>query len=155
MQRPPAASLKVSRSNRLGCFFGSLIFLFSLAPLHAVWSEQALWRSSAIAVIWLLLSSVLLLSWRRMPSGSLRWDGEAWHWSGSAQSIQAVRIQYDFQQCMWIQVRVESGPQFGVWLEAGKAQPEQWRALRRALVWSDEVGSHASQAETHSVQVLS
>lgn len=89
-----------------------------------------------------------------MPSGSLRWDGEAWHWSGFVQSIQAVRIQYDFQQFLWIQVGVESGPQFGFWLEAGTAQPEQWRAMRRALVWSDEVGSHASQAETHSVQVL-
>jgi hypothetical protein len=146
MQRPPATSLQVSRSKRLGWLFAGLIFLFLCAPLYSVWSGQAWDRTLAVWAAWGVLSANLVLSWRRMPEGRLRWDGETWYWGSLSQPIKAVRIQYDFQRTLWVLLQPEQGQQFGVWLEADALNPERWHSVRRALVWCEETAWGAEGA---------
>jgi hypothetical protein len=114
----------------------SVSFLASpvLAFVYGLPARGVLW----VLTIWLLASGWMWLYWRSTPTGRLFWDGEQWHWSGGnpggAQALQAVAIQYDFQQSLWVLLQPQSGARFGLWIDADPRRMEQWRAFRRALV---------------------
>lgn len=150
MHGPPASSVMVKRSARLGRFLAGLSVFFLASPVLAYGQGLPGDRLALVGLLWLLASGWLWLYWRNMPTGRLFWDGEQWHWSGGrlelAQPLQTVAIQYDFQQSLWVLVRPQRGARFGLWIDADARRMEQWRALRRALVAAS--GRQVASADT-------
>ena len=150
MHGPPASSVMVRRSARLGRLLGVISLSFLASPVLASVYGLPAWRVVGLLMLWLLASGWVWLYWRSTPTGRLFWDGEQWHWSGGhpgqARSLQAVAIQYDFQQSLWILLQPQNGARFGLWIDADPRRVEQWRAFRRALVGS--AGRPMASADT-------
>jgi hypothetical protein len=149
MHRPPATSFSVQPSWR----FGIVLVCLSLLSWGAVaWAalvgfEQL--RFAAVAVSGLLSLVALWMCWRKQPVGRLSWDGEQWQWSGSAAPLQAASIQFDFQSSLWVYLRTQDHRHIGLWLDEHPQQTAAWRALRRALVGSQEINSvHSAQQDS-------
>jgi hypothetical protein len=138
MYGPPAASVKVQRSSRLGRVLAALSLVFLGSPALAYAYGLPILYLALVLLVWLLASAAMLVVWRNAPTGRLFWDGERWHWSGHAEPLQAVAIQYDFQQSVWVLLEPARGRRFGLWLDADPRQPEEWRAMRRALVGASD-----------------
>ncbi|MEI7784892.1 MAG: hypothetical protein WCK08_10955 [Betaproteobacteria bacterium] len=99
---------------------------------------------------WGLLSLVtvtlgLVGYWRRIPTGQLSWDGQAWLWTSRAYPAGAALtwpdIVIDLQYFVVIRTRNPAGASWTLWLEA-RSQPLVWHSLRLAL--------HARPASTAS-----
>ncbi len=134
MQRPPATGFQIIRSHRAGRLLTALSFIFAGVPLYGWLAGMPIEHVLFLAGLWLVTSAWLVHYWRNMPQGRLRWDGDTWHWSGAAEPLKAVAIQYDFQTSVWLLLVPTSGKSFGVWMDADPQQMLLWRAVRRALV---------------------
>lgn len=145
MQRPPATSWHIDRSHRVGRILTALSFTFAGVPLYGWHTGMPGMNVLLLALLWSVVSAWLVAYWRNMPQGRLRWDGDAWHWSGVSQPLKAVAIQYDFQTSLWLLLVPATGRSFGVWMDADPLNMVQWRSMRRALV-----GVSAFRADTDS-----
>lgn len=134
MQRPPATGFQIVRSHRAGLLLTALSLTFAGVPLYGSLAGMPIEHVLLLAGLWLATSARLVHYWRNLPQGRLRWDGDAWHWSGVPQPLQAVAIQYDFQTSLWLVLIPATGRRFGVWLDADPLNMAQWRSLRRVLV---------------------
>nr|WP_315464042.1 hypothetical protein [uncultured Rhodoferax sp.] len=111
-----------------------LSFTFAAVPLYGLHAGMPLADVLILALFWSTTAALLVYYWRNMPQGRLSWDGESWHWSGVAEPLKAVAIQYDFQSSLWLLLTPAAGRPFGVWMDADPRKMAQWRAMRRALV---------------------
>lgn len=154
MQRPPAASVSVLRSPRLGRILLTITLGFAGVPLYGWYAGMVLSRVFILALVWCIASVWLAHFWRNMPQGLLHWDGEYWLWSGVSEPLQSVVIQYDFQSSLWLRLVPARGCQFGMWVDADPQRMPQWRAIRRALVGAGFISTVSKPLPFSDKQVL-
>lgn len=145
--RPPAAAWRAGRGRASN---GLLVCLLAVAAANVALygliqapSPRSLW---AIA---LLLLCVVVTVWGlgSVPAGTLRWDGEGWHWSGNdTEPLSRVRCVFDGQRILLLQVHTLRNKTRWVWLESPHMNAP-WLALRRAVVASGkETASSGTEA---------
>ncbi|NBW50482.1 MAG: hypothetical protein EBR49_10415 [Betaproteobacteria bacterium] len=137
MQRPPATGFQIVQSHRAGRLLTALSLIFAGVPLYGWLAGMPIEHVLILAGLWLATSAWLMRYWYNVPRGRLGWDGDSWHWSGAAEPLKAVAIQYDFQTSVWLLLLPTSGQSFGVWMDADPKQMSLWRSMRRALVGAD------------------
>jgi toxin CptA len=134
MHNAPSVSYPVGRSR----FMGWLALLLWLAGLSAMlaWVPAHLrpipWPTGLVLLGMAALGVWVAWVWWRQPCGILRWDGQHWLWQGQALSAGAVpAVVLDLQHVVLLHwPSASAGP--WLWLE-GRQDPQQWRALRRAV----------------------
>ena len=126
--------------SRFGMLLVGAGLLSSLAVLGAMVSGLGGVRIQFVFAAWLLSLAGLWRTWRRQPTGELRWDGEHWYWAAQDTPLQGVTIQFDFQSSVWLYVCTHNRQRIGLWLDQNAQESAQWSALRRALVGSTGVG---------------
>lgn len=158
--RSAAPAFQLCPQRSLGWVCGVAV-LWALAVCASVtWCSSALQSTGAkafvgaVVVVFTLACGYML--WRslsRQP-GSLRWDGQCWHWGPSAtighEPVSGVAsVCLDLGGFMLIHLR--ANPELGTsgaWLPIERrAHLSQWHLLRcalhsRALPWSPQVASH-------------
>jgi len=102
----------------------------------------------AASALWLIWMTWALLSWRRSPQGSLRWEPQrrvedgingAWSWTDRAGSepltLTSVERVLDLQGCILLRLSERGERPRWAWIERSSS-PARWNDLRRALVSS-------------------
>jgi len=144
-QRPPAASWRAGRGRAanglLACLLAVAAGNVALYGLVQAPSPYSLW------ILALLLACVLAATWglRDVPAGTLRWDGEGWHWSGvDTLPLSRLRCVFDGQRMLLLHAQTHADKGIWLWLESPRMNAS-WRALCRAVVASgnDTVDSDA------------
>ena len=146
MHRPPAVSYTVGRSS------GHLV-LVALLVCAAVAATVLLAQSAAPPLTkWVVLSILTfsallaLAGWLRSCTGVLRWDGEAWLWTGFGDvAVNHSALVLDFQQLMLLKLYSEDGAVAWLWLQGANGN-RQWLALRRAIV----AANHRIPPQSHN-----
>lgn len=134
MHSAPAVSYPVGRSR----LHGWLVLGLGLgASLTGAW-----WLRQVDAVGWRqwLFFGVLLgacgaaaVAWRHSARGTLRWDGQAWHWNGAvALTPGALTVHLDGQFFLLLGLRSDTGKRLWLWPER-RLDVTRWSALRRAV----------------------
>lgn len=135
MHSAPAVSYPVGRSSlRMAVHVAPWLLAAVVAVL---WSVQASApRAPAVLAALLLAGMGLLLTWRaelRAPSGTLRWDGQDWHWESAVGTrVGRVAPRADWQSGLLLEFRPAQGAGVWIWLERQMA-PRSWHALRCAV----------------------
>ena len=134
MHSAPAVSYPVGRSRfqeglvALGCLAGVLA--------GALWYFEASpggWRPWLFAATLAGASLAALQSVRRCPRGILRWDGQAWSWTGDGgPACGILMVHLDLQFCLVLSLRPEVGRRRWLWPQRRSDAP-RWRDLRRAV----------------------
>lgn len=134
MHRPPAVSYTVGRSSghlALVALFVCLAVAATVLLAQSAASPLAKWVALSIVIIVTLLA---LAGWWRSGTGALRWDGEAWLWTGFGDvAVHHSALVLDFQQLILLRLVSEDGSVAWLWLQ-GSGGNRQWLALRRAVV---------------------
>jgi toxin CptA len=134
MHAAPSVTYPVGRSP----FAAWLYALAGLAGLGVAvaWSVQSAtfgWRQGLALGAVFACGSLALASWRRSPTGVLRWDGVGWTWEeGPVVGGGRPEIALDLQNRMLLAWQPESGRVRWLWLERAR-DPAHWEALRRAV----------------------
>jgi hypothetical protein len=93
-------------------------------------------RALVLGFVCVVTTGIAFVGWRKSPQGSLRWDGQHWHWSGfTADPACQLVLLMDFQSVVVVLLKSESHAPVGLCLEA-TPDDTSWRALRRAIVSS-------------------
>ena len=132
MHRPPAASYRVVRSRWLGA---ALLFLWLLASVNIIvfaWLQQRSEAGAAMALLCLLAGIWALRGWLKMPTGTLRWDGEHLHWQGFDAPVASLNILIDMDFLVMLRLHRAAGQTHSVVLTSTRDQ--DWPAIRRVLV---------------------
>ena len=134
MHSAPAVTVPVGRSRYQA--LAAAVVWSAAAASCAVWLLQAQaigWRNGLCVAALLTLAGVLVRAWVAAPTGTLHWDGHAWHWhSGSEERTGQIVLLLDLQAVMVLNFRAEAGSQLWLWTACG-ADQEQWLGLRRAV----------------------
>ena len=143
MHRPPPAQWRVERSvvQASAISLASVMNALVLLALHGHGQTSAWWTLAGISS---LLSAMAFWGWLHGATGLLTWSGEQWCWLQ-----ESPRSQPQFCEICWVMdfqsfvlVRASNSHGLGstrwLWLERGMASPNNWMALRRALIASFE-----------------
>lgn len=138
MHRPPAVSYTVGRSSGqlalVALLCGVAVVATALLTQSAA-SPLAKWGVLSILAISALLA---LVGWWRSCTGVLRWDGQAWLWTGFGDiAVHHSALVLDFQQLVLLKLVSEDGAVAWLWLQ-GASGNRQWLALRRAIVAAND-----------------
>jgi hypothetical protein len=140
MHGPPAVSCQVKRSP----WQLRIIVVFVVLGVAGLFGTLAVGASNGWALpgfggfLVVAVSAFFAYSgWRDAPSHRLQWDGQSWFWPPfDPNPVHAIHMAVDFQNLLVVRISVQQQSQW-MWLErSGSA--ENWRALRRALVFSAE-----------------
>ena len=139
MHRPPAASWDV----RAGRWYARLLFCIAGLAVVSVLAFLVLQQWTSVHAVMLFSLAVSLLGaaygLRAAFVGTLRWDGEQWHWAAAdEEALCALRCALDLQYCMLLRVTTEAGRSLWCWVESG-SMSQRWLAFRRAVI-SGRVG---------------
>jgi len=134
MHRPPAVRFSVVRSQ----WHLRLLAIVWLSGVPVAWAfaeNQALSGVAAVCLSVLAAGLIALLGWRNASVGTLRWDGQHWHWSGFDEgALCHLVLQLDFQKLLLVCVMDMTKKRVVyLWLEAVPGDV-RWIALRRAVV---------------------
>lgn len=137
MHSAPAVRYPVPRSARAGRALAWLCLAPAAPCLYGWASGLPAAALAAVGASWLLAAAVLLLQWRGMHAGQLRWDGQVWWWlpDTAAQADEhavTVALHLDLQAAVLVRMVGAPGRVHWRWLERAAA-PAGWSALRRAL----------------------
>lgn len=142
MHAAPPVSFPAGRSRTAGFLLAALsAAALATACAWAAAVPQGGWRQAAAFVAWaaafVAWAAASLAAWRGWldsATGTLRWDGAAWLWSGDGpdEAGGTPAIALDLQACMLLRWRAESGRGRWLWVDRG-ASPREWPALRRAV----------------------
>ena len=137
MHRAPAVSFSVARSHwHLWCILGLFFSAVLTFGAYALGQPQSGWQIVIVACTFLAAALVALFGWYQSPRGSLRWNGQHWHWSGYAdQSACVVSLRMDLQRVLLVSLQRRDKLAHWLWLDAA-ADPANWRAFRRAVISS-------------------
>ena len=137
MRSAPAVHYPVGHSRFLvaACI---TVWLSGLA-LSAWWVQldgYPAWRIPVVLAVLGISGSMAFLSLHNLPVGTLRWDGQAWHWQATGQTsvlaLHHMLVEIDLQFGMVVRWTTEAGT--GRWAWVGRrSMPSRWLALRRAL----------------------
>ncbi|KQP35823.1 hypothetical protein ASF44_21205 [Pseudorhodoferax sp. Leaf274] len=91
----------------------------------------------AVAASWVLAAAAVVLQWRGVRAGQLRWDGQAWWWlpDDAAQADEyavSIVLHLDLQSAVLVRMVGAPGRVRWRWLECAAA-PARWSDVRRAL----------------------
>jgi len=132
-QRPPAAIWRVGGGVAYKVMLSALV-----AGACCSTAAYGLSQFQSLLFPWLcglLLTCIVLawFAWRSAPCGTLRWDGEAWHWSGTdVLVLSEVQCVIDAQRFLLLRVQCIAGKSFWLWLESHRMSAT-WLAMRRAV----------------------
>lgn len=141
LSQAPAVCLPFGRSSTHAVVLLGLGF-FNLAVLVMLGMHEADARYLAIlALLFCCITVLCARAWRRIPSGTLEWDGSAWRWSAWSQD-ETCQIQWTLAVPGFSVLRLSAGNGDVQWLMTGPAMERQaqWAAFRRALVAHVERG---------------
>ena len=146
MHHPPKVRFLVASSpwpRRFAWLVGAL------ALLQVGWFLSLNWKLSwQMALVGVSLLLALVWAWLRMQrptTGTLRWDGQQWQWSGFVDSACLLQRHLDFQVLMLVSLHRPARRPTWVWLQRSH-DPHQWLALRRAVVHATAPGQvHRTQ----------
>jgi toxin CptA len=146
MHRPPAVSFSVVRSQ----WHLRLLAIVWLLGLSAAWTfaeNQALSGVVAVSLSVLAAGLIALFGWRNASVGTLRWDGQDWHWSGfDEDALCQLVLQLDFQKLLLVSVTDKTKNRVvRLWLEAVPGDI-RWISLRRAVMDSRRSSNAESAA---------
>lgn len=153
MHSAPAVSYPVGRSR----FQGWLLLGLGLgASLTGAWWLRQVdtvgWRQWLFAGVLLGACGAAALAWHRSARGILRWDGQAWGWTGADASIPVLlTVHLDGQFVLLLSLHLDTGRRLWLWPER-RFDVVHWNALRRAVfsrggarqVQRDSVGVYSS-----------
>ena len=134
MHSAPAVNFPVGRSR----FQGLLIGLTSLlgAATGLLWQAQldlSAWRLWLFALSYLLTCAVATEIWRRSPHGTLRWDGQTWHWTvKNYEPTGPLTVHLDLQYFLLVSLSPDQGARIWLWPER-RSDELHWNDLRRAV----------------------
>jgi hypothetical protein len=141
MHLPSAVSYPVKRSP---WHLLAILLLWSSCLLAAfIFNTQ---QSSRMAngLLWGIpnvLLAVGLWQWFYSANGLIQWNGQTWQWSDTQGTYVCELIfVLDFQNFVLLQLHSTQQKSRHLWLQ-GKATDRQWRALRRAIVASNEAST--------------
>ena len=141
LSQAPPVSLQFGRTRtHAGLMLG--LGLLNLAVLISLGLQGAdLASLCGLALLFGLVFCIAAVAWWQTPSGTLEWNGTAWHWSGWPQE-EACRVQWPVALPGFSVLRLASGGGFVQCLLAGPAMQQDagWTAFRRALVAHIEQG---------------
>ena len=146
MHSAPAVSYPVGRSR----FQGWLVLVLGVGACMTgvLWLRQVDavgWRQWLFAGVLLGACGAAAVAWRRCAQGILRWDGQAWHWTGADASVPVLlTVHLDGQSVLLLGVRPDTGKRLWLWPER-RLDAAHWNALRRA-VFSRGGAGHAQSA---------
>ena len=131
MDSAPSVSYPVGRPLFAGLLAAGL-WLAGVA-VSLLWTFEADvpgWRHGATALAVAACGAYALLSWRRLPTGVVNWDGTCWT---VPPDLQAGRLQItlDLQQRLLVRWHGPGRVRW-LWLERQRC-PERWFDLRRAV----------------------
>lgn len=135
MHNAPAVSFPVGRSPLQG---GLLVLLAGLGCFAvAIWSigsDRLNWRHWTAAGSCVAISASVMWSWWHTSTGSISWDGVAWHWAVGARSVRVLpETVLDLQSALLLRLQMaEDRGVAWVWLDRASS-PSRWMALRRAI----------------------
>lgn len=134
MHRAPALSYPLGRSRFQGTLVASTCLAGAL--VGGLWwlaSDALNWRHALFGFIWIMALVLAASSWWHAPAGTLRWDGQDWHWMGRTEFVTGrVGVHLDLQFCLVLSLQPPSGR--CLWLfPQRRSDAPQWNALRRAL----------------------
>lgn len=141
MHSAPAVDFPAGRSR----FQGWLISLVGSAGCLAdvLWCYQVEsigWRQGLLLATLFATFVLALWAWRHCPSGRLRWDGQAWNWSGAAGSVAGVlAVHLDLQSCLILSLRPAGAARIWLWPQR-QTDAGSWDALRCAVFAHPSVG---------------
>jgi len=112
-----------------------LTFALGLLGAFVVAQTEIDVRTVAITGTLLAVGAFASYVWKESPTGTLRWDGQQWLWSGfDAHRPCRLALLLDFQRLVVVLVVAGDGRRVTwLWLEAGRDNPA-WMPLRRAMV---------------------
>jgi toxin CptA len=147
MRNAPSVMFPV---GRCGFYAGLLVLLAVLGAwvMGAWWwtttDLRAAWMVPAGAMLWLAWVAFAVWSWRRSPTGQLRWDalsageesagGWLWYSASCAEGapLQRVEVMLDLQNLALLRLHNADALARWVWVERAR-DPVRWNDLRRAL----------------------
>ena len=147
MHGPPAVSCQVKRSAwhlRVIVGFSLLAIAGLIGSLSLGPSGEEGWQHIVSIAVIVSCIFVAYLGWQNTPNHRLQWDGQSWTWPPfQPDPIQSIHIAVDFQNLLVVRIAGQRRSQW-LWLER-MGSAENWRALRRALVFAASHGIGASQ----------
>lgn len=149
MRGPPAVVWSLAPTRWQKRVLVILAFLAVLVWVSFV-AEQG-WGLSSYLILAALFVGVLLAAtaWHKKPKGQLRWDGEQWYWNDEQdRAVRPMACILDMQVMMLLLVTCDQSKSHWLWLDSGN-KPDQWRALRRAIVASTGISYDDAVAEPH------
>jgi toxin CptA len=149
MHQAPGVCYFTGRSRwHLRCVLALTVVAISNLLVFSLTHPQFELPLALTALALVLAVVVSLLQWYRSPGGSLRWDGQTWHWSGFDNPTQCqVVLRMDWQRMMLVSITGQHRSSQWLWLEAGE-DSSAWTALRRAIFSSQ--GKESAHDETPS-----
>lgn len=87
---------------------------------------------AAMALLCLLAGIWAVRGWLKMPTGTLRWDGEQLHWQGFDAPVESLSILMDMDFLVMLRLHSSAGQTHSVVLTSTRDQ--DWPAMRRVLV---------------------
>jgi len=135
LSQAPFVRLRFSRDRaHAALILGLSIFNLLLLLLLGLEGADPVALCGLILVFGLLFC-LAARAWWKTPSGTLEWNGTAWHWSGWPQA-QGCRVQWLMALPGFSVLRIDSGGGLVQCLIAGPAvhQDPSWTALCRALI---------------------
>lgn len=134
MHSAPAVSYPVGRSR----LHGWLVLGLGLgASLTGAWWLRQIdavgWRQWLFVGVLLGACGAAAVAWRHSGRGTLRWDGQSWHWNGAFALTPAVlTVHLDGQFFLLLGLRSDTGKRLWLWPER-RLDVMRWSALRRAV----------------------
>jgi toxin CptA len=134
MHNAPSVTYPVGRSRIQG-WLTLCLWLLGLATVLGWCShvDAPNWRQYLALACVLGAGAVALQGWRRMPVGTLRWDGQQWFWGAAGEPVGVTVVcRLDLQRHMLLQLCPQLGRPMWCWAASAEL-PERWHGLRRAV----------------------
>lgn len=132
--RPPATAWAVCPA-RWHMFAIGVVATGAALTVWLYWMVQGFGIETAVVLGALCCS--FFIAWkavRNVTQGSLRWDGDGWHFSGVDDTFPLqIQCVLDLNRRMLLQGKNETGVTLWMWLESPTLSP-QWLSIRRAIV---------------------
>ena len=153
MHLPSAVSYPVKRSP---WHLMSILVLWSSCLLAAFLFNMHPSSLMANGLLWGIPNVLLaagLWQWFYSATGLIQWNGQAWQWSDTQYTyVCELVLILDFQNLVLLQLHSTQKKSRHLWLQ-GKATDRQWRALRRAIVASNEASTDKAAGTRPITQV--
>ena len=139
MHHAPSVSYPVGRPVFVARLLVAVWLMGSVVTVFTASLDAPAWRHLLSAVALAVPALLGWRFWRRMPEGTLQWDGQAWHGPAAPDQPVSLHVQRDGQRYLLIRLAPLSGEADAagqaavswLWLD-GRMEPSRWQDVRRA-----------------------